>query len=183
MNIANPCKAFFIAGALALGFAVQADGTLPIPGTDSSLQLPLLMGGATSETVDGILSKRDISMSLDNGLSTEISKDVVKACAKIKASPVAHAASGTVQVGDELFEIQGLCAPKVGVATDRSVIATTSGRLLQLDGSFKVSTSTSKLSFAGKALTIDTLSSTPESGEAPSVSISFQMDQVEVPLD
>lgn len=191
MNIANPCKVFVLLGTFAFGFGIRADGTLPIPGAESSLQFPLLMVGATSEALDGLITKRDISMSLD---TPAIKKPVrlpptlgvtpppsaaLKACDKIVATPTFHAASGTVQVGDELFEIQGLCAPKTGKSIQRSVIALTSGRILQLDGSFKVSPLTKKLSFAGSALTIDTLASTPESGDdlAP-VKVTFTMDQL-----
>ena len=181
MNIANPCKVFVLVGAFAFGFGVRADGTLPIPGAESSIQFPLLMGGATAETFEGAITKRDISMSLDISPEVLVPSDVAKACGKIVATPVSYAAAGTVQVGDELFEIQGLCAPKTGASNKRSVIALTSGRLLQLDGSFKVSPLTKKLSFAGSALTIDTLASSPESGEEISpVSITFTMDQLSI---
>ncbi len=182
MNIANPYKILVVAGALVFGFGLRADGTLPIPGANSSLEFPLLMGGSATELLEANTLKRDISMSLGTSELTLASDAVVKACAKIKLSPVAHPASGTVQVGDDLYEIEGLCAPKTGTSADRSVIASSTGRLLQLDGSFKLSQVTNKLKFAGKALTIDTVNTTPESGEpTTTTTITFEMDQL--PLD
>jgi len=178
MNIANPCKVLVFFGAVAFGFGVRADGTLPIPFAESA-EFPLLMGGAAHESLEGMTTRKfDISMSLDTSDETTVAADVTKACAKPALAAKAFPATGTIQVGDVLYDIQGLCAPKTGTSAKRSVIATTSGRLLQLDGSFKVTSATKKLNFEGSALTIDTVSTSPESGEESSAVITFSMDQL-----
>jgi hypothetical protein len=178
MNIANPCRVLVLFGALALGFGVRADGTLPIPNADSNVQFPLLMGGAATETVNATATDFDISMTLDLPESTAAAADLIKTCSKSTLVPVAHPASGTVQVGIDLFNIKGLCAPKTGTSTKRTIVAATTGRLLQLEGDFKISTSTKKLSFAGKVLTLDSVATLPESGEANAKVITFKMDQL-----
>lgn len=184
MNIANPCKVFVLASAFALSFGLRADGTLPIPGADSQTQFPLLMGGAATEARENEVSKLDISMSLDTSSGSVDDSSVLNACLENKilavgaVRPIAYPAAGTVQVGDDLFTIKALCAPNAG--DKRSVIATKTGRLLQLDGTFKV-TAAKKLNFKGSALNIDTVTTSPESGEDTASVISFEMDQL--PLD
>lgn len=178
MNIANPCKVLVVFGALAFGFGIRADGTLPFPFAEE-VQLPLLMGGSAQETLEGQTTRKlDISMSLDTSDEAVVAANVVKACAKPALAAKAFPAAGTVQVGDDLYDIQGLCAPQSATSAQRSVIATTSGRLLQLDGSFKVSSVTKKVNFVGSALTIDTVSTSPESGEESSAVITFTMEQL-----
>ncbi|RZA20670.1 MAG: hypothetical protein EOP10_17750 [Proteobacteria bacterium] len=179
MNIANPCKVLVLVGAVAFGgFALRADGTLPIPHSDTDVQFPLLMGGAATQTVDAASTDLDISMTLDLPDTTIAPADLIKACGRSTFAPVAYPASGTVQVGIDLFNIRGLCAPSTGSSTKRTVVASTSGRLLQLDGDFKVSPSTRKLNFAGSALTFDSVTTSPESGGQTTKVITFKMDQL-----
>ena len=177
LNIANPCRMFLMVGALAAGFAVRADGTLPIPVTNN--ELPFLMNGQALEkstTGMGTTTRAlDINMTLDtaDNPSAAISPKLKARC---RNNEKFYAASGSVQVAENLFDIQGICAP--GSATGpRQIIATSTGRILQFDGNFAVNAARKK-SFIGNLLTIDSVTTTPETGDSVTKTITFELYQV-----
>ncbi|MBC7531690.1 MAG: hypothetical protein H7318_08940 [Oligoflexus sp.] len=184
MNIANPCKLFLIVSTLAAGFAVRADGTLPIPVAET--ELPFLMNGSALESTTGIGSSTtpstlDISMSLDVADPTaEINPKLKTRC---RAKESFYPASGTVQIAEDLFDVQGICAPGLATAGKRQIIATSTGRILQFDGSFAVNAAKAK-SFKGNLLKIDSVTTTPQSGATTgSKVISFELHQATSAVD
>ena len=186
MNIANPCKLFLIVSTFAAGFAVRADGTLPIPVAQT--ELPFLMSGSALESTTGIGSSitpstlaLDISMSLDVANPTaEINPELKTRC---RATESFYPASGTVLIAEDLFDVQGICAPGLATAGKRQIIATSTGRILQFDGSFEVSAAMTK-SFKGNLLKIDSVTTTPESSAATdSMVISFELHQATSAVD
>lgn len=175
MNIANPCKLFLIVSTLAAGFAVRADGTLPIPVAET--ELPFLMNGSALESTTGIGSSTttlDISMTLDAANpNVSVNPKLRERC---RSTESFYPASGSVQVAEELFDIQGICAPGQAVAGRRQVIATSTGRILQFDGNFAVNGAQAK-SFKGELLKIDSVTTTPESGANGTKVITFELHQ------
>ncbi|RYZ60067.1 MAG: hypothetical protein EOP07_02005 [Proteobacteria bacterium] len=177
MNIANPCKLFLIVSTLAAGFSLRADGTLPIPVAET--ELPFLMNGAalesTTTSVGSSSTTLDISMTLDVANPTaEINPKLKERCRKTESF---YPAAGSVQVAEELFDVQGICAPGLATAGKRQIIATSTGRVLQFDGSFAVSAAKQK-SFKGELLKIDSVATTPETGASGTKVITFELHQL-----
>jgi hypothetical protein len=179
MNIANPCKLFLIVSTLVAGVALRADGTLPIPVAET--ELPFLMNGSGLKSTTGGGSSStplalDISMTLDVADPTAEINPKLKA--RCRATESFYPASGSVQVSDDLFDVQGICAPGLATAGKRQIIATSTGRILQFDGSFAVSAAKAK-SFKGELLTIDSVTTTPESGASHGSKVTtFELFQV-----
>jgi len=180
MNIANPCKLFFIVGALAAGLAVRADGTLPFP--IAAEELPFLMMGEATEratsSVGTTTTVHDISMTLDAPDGNSGNDPKLKA--RCRANEGYFPASGTVQVAADLFNIQGVCAASATAPGPRQVIASSTGRVLQFDGNFVADLSKGK-TFKGKLLTIDSVTTTPESGAVVTKTITFDLRQPGMP--
>ncbi len=176
MNIANPCKLFLIVSTLAAGFAVRADGTLPIPVAET--ELPFVMNGSALESTTGVGSSTtnplDISMTLDAADPTAAINPKLKS--RCRTTESYYPAAGTVQIAEDLFDVQGICAPGVATTGKRQVIATSTGRILQFDGNFIVSPTKGK-SFKGDLLKIDSVTTTPESGVISSKVITFELHQ------
>ena len=177
MNIANPCKLFLIVSTLVAGVAVRADGTLPIPVAET--ELPFLMNGSGLKSTTGGGSSTtplalDISMTLDVADPTAVIDPKLEA--RCRKTENFYPAGGSVQIDEDLFDVQGICAPGLATVGKRQVIATSTGRVLQFDGSFVVSAAKAK-SFKGDLLTIDSVTTTPESGATGTKIITFELHQ------
>ncbi|MBC7659396.1 MAG: hypothetical protein H7249_06780 [Chitinophagaceae bacterium] len=180
MNVANPCKMFLMVGALAAGFAVRADGTLPIPVANKELPFQLI-GHIREKSVSGLgntATTQEISMTLDAANpSATIDPKFQRRCRPTESF---YPAAGSVQVADDLFDIQGVCAPGATTVGPRQIIATSTGRILQFDGSFVVDASKSR-SFKGNLLKIDSVTTTPETGATTTKTSTFELHQAIAP--
>ncbi len=183
MNIANPCKLFLIVSALTAGFALRADGTLPIPLPVSETELPLNLNGnreITTTTAQGLQTKvkLEFGISIEQDRAESVSLGIRQLC---DPGLQFYSIDGSAQLsGDDLYELKGICAPQnFNKPGRRQFIAEKPGRILKVDGDFKASESPNQgkiRSFSGNLTELDSVTRLPLSADGVRKTITFSIE-------
>jgi len=197
MNIVNPCKSLLLVGAVILSMNASAEGTLPfaegtlpfaegtLPFAEGTLpfaltkdQLPFSLNGQAFEVKGGQEeqvknTEVSVEMQIAGGKPGRVIEDKLKA--KCRSGETAVPAQGFVNVGDESFAVQAVCANLKDATKPRQILAKNSGRILQFDGTFKVDSAKQPAGFDGELKRTDSVVVNPEGGPVSSNKVKFSL--------
>jgi len=197
MNIANPCKSLLLVGAVILSMNASAEGTLPfsegtlpfsegtLPFSEGTLpfsltkdQLPFTLNGKAFEVKGASETQVQntlvaVEMQIAGGKTGRPIDDKLKA--KCRTGDTAVPAQGFVNVGDESFAVQAVCANLKDLTAPRQILAKNSGRILQFDGTFKVDSAKQPAGFDGELKRTDSVVVNPEGGPVSTNKVKFSL--------
>ncbi len=174
MNTVKHLNKLLLVGLWASCLSIRAEGTLPIPGPKP---LPANFNGRVNEIDErGVAAPRpdlNIEVSIDTPDGSSVEAKVRQRC---RAGETFYPAGGQVAVGNEAFNIRGLCAPNAAPGR-RQILATSEEALVRLEGTMQAVNATGMTRFEGELRHESVDSGAPQSPSEPGKRLLFKLDR------